>query len=715
MLATKYLRFALLLVFLGTTAPAAEPEKPGDKLLAEYFKAETALLQHSALEGDWKADQAKLRRQLEEMLGLSPMPERTPLNPVVTKTTEQGDIIVENLHFQSRPGLYVTANFYRPKTQDGPLPAILYVCGHALVKKDGVSYGNKAGYHHHGAWFARNGYVCLTIDTLQLGEIEGIHHGTHRLNRWWWNSRGYTPAGVEAWNGIRAIDYLQSRPEVDGEKIGITGRSGGGAYSWYTAALDERIKVAVPVAGITDLQNHIVDDCVEGHCDCMFMVNTYRWDYPRLISLIAPRPLLISNTDKDSIFPLDGVVRTHTIARELYKAYDAEKNLGLQITEGPHKDTQELRIHSFVWFDRYLKGENRVIDDPAEKFLEPEELKVFTSLPTDELNTKIDETFVDKADEPKVPTATGDWQSLRADLLTLLMEKTFAGWRDESDSVHTHATQNVESNGLRITRLAYSVTRQRIRPDVAQGRSLPGGFDFVEQYDPFGGSIYLVRNADLEKPKSLRLSILDDQGWEILQSSLQIGADGSSEGYSAAPESDQSQVAELLRSAASSDVAVAFFAPRGVGPTAWTDDAKERTHIRRRFMLLGQTLDGMRVLDIRRAIAALRMAKPYDETPIELSASGDSAVLALYASLFTNDLAKLDLTDLPTSHREGPDFLNIMKYLDLPQTVALAADQVPVVLHTSEPDAWSYPRNVADRLGWETDQLLIEEEPGSSR
>ena len=78
-------------------------------------------------------------------------------------------------------------------------------------------------------WFASNGYVCLVVDTLQLGEIGATHHGTYNLDRFWWHSRGYTPAGVECWNGIRGIDYLVSRPEVDPEKIGVTGISGGGA------------------------------------------------------------------------------------------------------------------------------------------------------------------------------------------------------------------------------------------------------------------------------------------------------------------------------------------------------------------------------------------------------------------------------------------------------------------------------------------------------
>ncbi len=238
-------------------------------MIAEYFRIETAKLRDRPLDDvksldDWKAKRDEYRRQLLEMLGLDPLPERTDLKATVTGTTEHEEFVVERVHFQSRPGLYVTGDLYRPKKVTKRLPAILYVCGHGGVKKDGVSYGNKVHYQHHGAWFARNGYVCLTIDTLQLGEIEGIHHGTYSKNMWWWLNRGYTPAGVEAWNCVRALDYLQSREDVDPKRFGVTGRSGGGAYSWWIAAIDERIKCAVPVAGITDLRNHVVQAARRG-------------------------------------------------------------------------------------------------------------------------------------------------------------------------------------------------------------------------------------------------------------------------------------------------------------------------------------------------------------------------------------------------------------------------------------------------------------------
>ena len=324
---TRRTMIAVFLVcswMIPAALPAAESSTArGDAMIAEYFRVETARLSDACLAdigslADWEAKRPEYRRQLLEMLGLDPLPERTDLKAVVTAQTEHDEFIVERLHFQSRPGLYVTGNLYLPRQRQTPLPAVLYVCGHGASKKDGVSFGNKVSYQHHGAWFARHGFVCLTIDTLQMGEIEGIHHGTYRYDMWWWLNRGYTPAGVEAWNCIRALDYLQSRPEVDPQRLGVTGRSGGGAYRWWIAAIDDRIQVAVPVAGITDLENHVVDGCVEGHCDCMYMVNTYRWDYPLVAALVAPRPLLISNTDRDGIFPLDGVVRTYEQVRRIY-------------------------------------------------------------------------------------------------------------------------------------------------------------------------------------------------------------------------------------------------------------------------------------------------------------------------------------------------------------------------------------------------------------
>ena len=257
-------RSILWLVFIVLGDPDRTAAQPiaGQVSLVRYFETETKRIEArgiAEIKGleEWKVRRLEYRRELFEMLGLSQLPDRTELRATVTGRISLADITVEKIAFQSLPGLYVTANLYLPARIDGPLPAVLYLCGHGKPMRDGI----KTVFQHHGAWFARHGYACLIVDTLQLGEIQGIHHGTHNLGMWWWNARGYTPAGVEAWNNIRALDYLETRSEVDRSKFGVTGISGGGSYTWVLAALDDRIKVAVPVAGggVTDLHAQVVE------------------------------------------------------------------------------------------------------------------------------------------------------------------------------------------------------------------------------------------------------------------------------------------------------------------------------------------------------------------------------------------------------------------------------------------------------------------------
>lgn len=670
-----------------TADRSARDTSAADADLANYFRDETARLADACLADihtldDWLAHREEYRRQLFEMLSLDPPPERTPLNAVTTGRVERDDFTVENIHFQSMPGLYVTGNLYLPKTRDGKLPAILYLCGHGQVKKDGVSFGNKVKYQHHGAWFARHGYVCLTIDTIQLGEIEGDHHGTYKLGQWWWNSRGYTPAGVEAWNAIRALDYLESREEVDATRLGATGRSGGGAYSWWIAALDDRIKVAVPVAGITDLQNHVVDGAVEGHCDCMFLVNTYRWDYAQVASLVAPRPLLIENSDSDIIFPLDGVLRVHEKVRRIYQLYKAQDKLGLVITPGPHSDTQDLQVPAFRWFNRWLKEDNSLITDAAVPFFEPSELKVFSALPRDERNTTIQATFVPLAADPSLPADQAEWESQRDQWKELLLSKSFAGWPTEPGALDVKQIFDVERDGMRLT--ACDFTSQ---PHVTL-------------------RLYVLRPVDLEKPDLLALGVLGKESWPSWLAAIRVSFP---EQFTTESPIDNKPThsAALPSMFSRSTMAIAFVIPRGIGPTSWSQDPKKQTHNPRRFMLLGQTLEAMRVWDVRRAVQALRSIETFRLTPMVIQAQRDMAGVALYATVFEPDITRLELTMLPSSHRQGPDFLNVLKYLDIPQAVAMAAERSQVVIHHDVQTGWDFPRAVASKLHWPGDRLQI--------
>jgi len=683
-------------LILGGGSPAADAPivNGGDAWLAAYFRDQTEELRSRCLSeiesiADWTARKDEYRRQLFEMLGLDPQPERTDLHATITGRLDQAEFTVENLHFQSRPGLYVTGNLYLPKNLSGPAPAILYVCGHGRVVKDGVSLGNKTHYQHHGAWFARNGYVCLTIDTLQLGEIEGIHHGTHRYNRWWWLSRGYTPAGVEAWNCVRALDYLQSRPEVDGAKLGVTGRSGGGAYSWWIAGLDDRIQVAVPVAGITDLQNHVVDGTVEGHCDCMFLVNTYRWDYPLVAALNYPRPLLISNTDRDRIFPLDGVYRTYSQVRRLYELGKAGEKAALNITAGGHADTQELQMHAFRWFDQHLRKEPRIIDKAAIKFFEPEQLKVFDALPEDAINTTVDETFVPRANAPDPPASMPEWTAQRDGWLKVLREKSFGAWPEGTLPLHMKPAFSVEKDGLVLK-----------------------GYDFTSQPNvPL--RLYVTHRAGLDRPELMVLNPVDETGWNELLATLKPTFAEALQTELAGPQIDgegQSH-GDLKKMLTSFPWVMAYVAPRGVGLTRWSGDDKKQIQIRRRFYLLGQTLEGMQTWDIRRAMQAVRTVDGLQSTPLWLQAKGPFAALSVYASLFEPPVKRLDLHALPLSHRDGPALLNVLRFLDVPQAIAMAAERCQVVIYRDDDAGLEYPFATAKVLGWPEKQVQLRKPP----
>lgn len=697
----RSLRFLITAFTLGSVLAlhAAEysdiPTTPteGDKMLDEYFLRDSRRVTNRTKNliektTDWPKAQEDMRRQLYEMLGLQPMPPRTPLKAKVTGTTERDGVIVENIVFQSRPGLYVTANFYRPAKAEGPLPTILYVCGHGPFKKDGVSYGNKVTYQHHGAMFAKNGYNCFIVDTLQMGEIEGTHHGTHHLDRWWWNSRGYVPTGVEVWNNMRALDYLETRPEVDKEKFGITGRSGGGSYSLWTAAAETRLKVAAPTAGVTSMHNQIVDGCIEGHCDCMFMLNTYRWDFPLAASLIAPRALMILNTDKDRIFPLDGVVDVYLKTRKVYDAMGEQAQIGFAAYEGPHLDTQPLRVSALHWFNRKFKGadlRDQIEDTVAPKLFEPEELKVLKEIPKDEKNTRIDELFVRRVPKnPELPNSPSDWEMSRERIKTRLKSRVFHGWPFNAPELQLKEEVKEEKDGIAFSRL-------RFQSQV--GVNLP---------------LYIAHpsGASLDDANLVVLNTLDDEGWDALLAQYGAAFPKIFSGVTL-PEQDQSAYEKAKKRFASERTVIVYLAPRGVGPTAWTTDENERIHIRRRFALLGTTLDSMRIWDMRRAVQSIRSLKISPDTQLWLRASGVMAGNALHVPLFEKDIHRLILRDMPSTYQDGPELLNVLRFAEIPEVAAIVGENSQLLLLTSNAEPWKNLVRFSEQFSWPEDQLMI--------
>lgn len=666
------------------------PESPP---LADYFRIETAKIASRPLLGiesatAWKSRRPELQAKLKDMLGLIPEPPRGDLHVEIRGTTERPDFVVERILFQSLPGLYVTGNIYRPRKIDGRLPAILYVCGHSKVEKDGVILGNKTHYQHHAAWYAANGYICLILDTLELGEVPGVHHGTYSKGRWWWLARGYTPAGVEAWNGLRGIDYLISRPDVDASKIGVTGRSGGGATSWWIGAIDDRVAAVCPVAGITDLTNHVVDGVVEGHCDCMYFANTERWDYTMLAALVAPKPLFVENTDKDPIFPENGVRRIYTQLEKIYGWYDAKDRLSLLIGKGGHADTEELRHASFAFFEKYLKGNEQ------SKIVEPdrnspiESLKVLSpgERPSGSRNDSIDESFVPSAGTPVVPQTTETWCQQKASWIASLKERTIAGWPKEQDVVPLNL------------RLVKELTQDQTHMRVYEFTSQTGVV--LEAYH--------VSRLDGAKPTSLQVEVLDDARFEELRPvfeafSSQAGLSNSRRIQSfkhlgiiteirLGSTGEETQVVPVI---AGDGEASLFVSVRGIGRTKWP--ANKDVQIRRRFMLLGQTLEGMRAYDIHRSLmVAGEINRKENTKEIRLKSYGTMCGATLLAAILEQNLTKVTLSHPPRSFSDGPALWLISRTLDMPQLAAILYPTPLTIL--DDPGSWRWAEQLAQKL-----------------
>jgi hypothetical protein len=696
-----------LIVPLRGADPVPDTSR-GDKLRDAYFRREVQRIADASLadvktKEDWEKKRPELRRQFLDMMGLWPLPPRTDVKATVTGKVDADNFTVEKLHFQSLPGLYVTANLYIPKASGDrkpeKLPAVLYVCGHANTVVDKVSYGSKVNYQHHPAWFASNGYVCLILDTLELGEMQGEHHGTSRRNMWWWQALGYTPAGIECWNAMRALDYLQTRPEVDPKRLGVTGRSGGGATSWWLAAADDRVQCIVPVAGIADLKSHVVEGypgrlragVVTGHCDCMYFVNSYRWDFDVVLALCAPRPLLLGNSDADDIFPVPGYRSIAGKARRIYDLYGAGDRFALLETKGPHKDTPELRDGAFKWMNRWLKNDTGPITDPERPRFTPQQLKVFDRLPEGELNTTIHETFLKPArlDLPQAPDVAREWWKNKApELKDNLRKHVFAGWPQTPPALNARLAEDVKDDGLRLR-----------------------AFDFVSE-DDVELRLWLLTAEKTEKPALVVLNALDENGWKEwcadlgppFARALQLTAE---------PKRDDAKYQQNKKVLEANRWAFAAVAPRGVGPTRWSeadpfDPKKPASHqIRRRFALIGQTLDGQRVWDVRRALACLRTVPDLKDVPLWLQGKQDMAGIALYAGLFEPDVARFDLWHPPATHRRGPTFLNVLRVLDMPQAVALALPrQVKLyVKDDAEAKEWDWALELQKALGENTLQI----------
>ena len=334
-------------------------------------------------EADLLALRKEIRARVLEVIG--GLPEvKTPLHARITGTIPMDGYRIEKVLFESLPGLYVTALVYVPDAPSGPKPAVLVPCGHA---PDGKSFRN---YQEISGQLARRGYVVISWDPVGQGERSqywdaargrsryNLVCGEHAVLGNLACVAGTTLDRYMVWDGMRAVDYLLTRPDVDPARLAVTGTSGGGFQSLYLGALDERIQVVAPSCFVTSLPmrmaNRIFEDPDSDPEQDPYRLVSAGIDHPGLMLLIYPRPVILLAAVKD-FFPIEGTRKTFREVAALYRAFGHADRIALAEGVHGHMYSPENRRAAFAFIDRFAGRPARTALDPI-KILDAPALRV---------------------------------------------------------------------------------------------------------------------------------------------------------------------------------------------------------------------------------------------------------------------------------------------------------------------------------------------------
>jgi len=578
----------------------------------------------------WQERRAPRHAQFLEMMGLVDVPvdrTRPDLNVKITGTIQRPGYRIEKLYYEPLPQLYVPANLYIPEGIAKPAPAILYVCGHSRTQK--------VSYQAHARRFAELGFVCLILETIQWGEVQGEHWGCYARGWFHWYSRGYTPGGVELWNALRGLDLLCKHPEVDPNRLGVTGISGGGTQTWYIAAADARIKAAATVCGTTTVSSHIHQQTIDGHCDCMMPINTYQQDFTDIGALIAPRPLMIASAQRDGLNAIEAVRDVYHRTKAMYELHGQADNLVLVETPGGHSYHPISRTRILSFFLKHLTGKeipaSQIADINASPSaqLSADELRVYTpDAPPDDRTKTIQDSFIKLAEAPRL-SSTHALNTHRDKVKAFLQEKTFGTFPQAPVPLDTR-WEFRDLDGAKHGKHIYSfVTEQGLRLRV----------DLRWRQDPHEPNpVMLVLRSPHEKRWASEGAVSGlHQAWNI-----------------------------------------AYLECRGLGATGWAPN--QQWHIRRAAAWTGRTVASMRVYDVLRCVQALRRLEGVHSKRIAIFAQGEMCAVAAYAAFLDEQVYAVLLRDPPATQNapsnpdgRGPaiEMLNCLRMTDLAQVTGL--------------------------------------------
>ena len=295
------------------------------------------MAEHGSL-GAWKKRAEFLRKQMLSATGLMPMPPKTPLHAQVFDKIEGEDYFIEKVLLETHPGFFLGGNLYRPKGRQGPFPGVVSPHGHWRYGR--LEHSERGSVPARGISLARQGFVVFTYDMIGYNDTVQLPHGFEGPRERLWS---IGMLGLQTWNSIRATDFVASLSDVDPDRIGATGASGGGTQTFILQALDDRIKFSAPV--------NMISGIMQGGSVCEnapnLRIDTFNVE---IGALMAPRPMMMISATGD--WTRNTPAEEYLATRNVYRLFDAESQLEQVQVDAPHNYNQESREAVYAFFGK---------------------------------------------------------------------------------------------------------------------------------------------------------------------------------------------------------------------------------------------------------------------------------------------------------------------------------------------------------------------------
>lgn len=661
--------------YLVLTAPGLDLAAPDsmlfffmDSIAHEMFCQREERLERVKTKQQWEAWLDEAREKFHRMLGEFPK-ERPPIEAKLAGRVERPDYTIEKIVFEALPDYPLTALVYVPKNFDPPYPAFLCPVGHSPEGKVGRSYAGRR------LSLARKGYLVIAIDPIGLGERKPLVNpvtGTSLVEMREHSHLGHQTlltgtnlAMYFLWDGMRAIDYLYTRPDVDTSRIACAGISGGGNVTSWLAAYDDRIEVAMPVCHVTSNKRRWESlgaaDAEQNLLPCI----ADGLEYGDVLMLVAPRPLLIACTSRD-FFPIRGAYEAFHDAMRYYRFLGVSERLRISEVPGGHSWPMSQRRNTYGWVNQWCgKSETGVEEEPFEPDTWHDLLVTETGLQHTAFGKKdifeLNRDYARSIAPDFGPLESlGQFEPLADSLRTSLCRLT--GFAPSGGELEAAPAGRIERDGLVIEKLLLS--------------SEPGVYLPSLLFRPAGAA---------EAGKKLpALVYCHDRGKEA-----------------------EAGEGELVPRLARSGMAVLCIDLRGTGETRTFRQYRDteegyhamlwgsETNMAFDAFMIGRSLLGQRAADVVRAADYLRSRPDIDPGRIACFGQEEAAMAVLVAAALDERFSAAVLSRLPVSYRSIVEnrlqnwhvsiFLNgVLKSMDIPQIAGLVAPRPLMLLNTAD-------------------------------